>query len=79
MAGLVSGKVVCLDSMVTAEEVQSEDGYKELLEDVTNECSKYGKLHVTVRGWGVGGDFPFYTSFFFPSLKLPPFPSPFCT
>jgi splicing factor U2AF subunit len=44
----VSGKVLCLDNMVTAEEVKDEAGFKDLLEDVSSECSKYGKLHVVV-------------------------------
>lgn len=37
-------EVICLLNMVTAEELQDEEEYEEILEDVRDECNKLGKV-----------------------------------
>lgn len=41
-------KVLCLSNMVTLEELEEEEDYEDILEDVREECSKFGKLLTVV-------------------------------
>jgi splicing factor U2AF subunit len=40
----VPSRVLCLENMVTAEEVMNDNEYKDILEDISAECAKYGAL-----------------------------------
>lgn len=37
-------EVLCLMNMVVAEELQDEEEYEDILEDIRDECSKYGPV-----------------------------------
>lgn len=37
-------EVICLLNMVTPEELQDEEEYEDILEDVRDECNKLGKV-----------------------------------
>lgn len=39
-----STEILCLLNMVTEEELQDEEEYEEILEDVKEECNKYGQV-----------------------------------
>ncbi|THZ03036.1 hypothetical protein D6C95_03833 [Aureobasidium pullulans] len=43
-ADVEQGRVLCLLNMVTAEELLDNDEYEEIVEDVKEECSKYGHV-----------------------------------
>jgi splicing factor U2AF 65 kDa subunit len=51
--------VICLSNMTTVEDLQSDDSYEELIEDVSEECNKYAvvKKVIVPRGQkGQGSD-----------------------
>jgi splicing factor U2AF 65 kDa subunit len=43
-AALAPSRLILLENMVTQEELQDDNEYRDILEDITNECSKYGQL-----------------------------------
>jgi len=41
---LVATKVVCLTHAVSADELKDDEGYEEILDDMRQECSKFGNF-----------------------------------
>jgi len=41
-------RVVCLENMITIEELNNNDDYQDLVEEITEECSKYGNMQISV-------------------------------
>lgn len=71
MAGQGSGpatEVLCLMNMITAEELEDEDEYEDIVEDVKEECGKYGivtslEIPRPIRGVEVPGLGKIYVEF----------------
>jgi len=57
-------RVVCLENMITIEELNNNDDYQDLVEEITEECSKYGNMQISIPRPplpGAGRIFLFYT------------------
>jgi splicing factor U2AF subunit len=44
--GVVATKVVCLTQVVNPDELKDDDDYQDILEDMRDECGKFGKTLV---------------------------------
>jgi hypothetical protein len=47
----IPGRVVCLENMVAPEELADDGEYRDIVADITEECSKYGAVEAKVSDW----------------------------